>query len=215
MNENNETKRPVWRDSRVLISALAAVGVLACLYVIAAASVQPDASRPGAVERHADLAVGEMADFTFAFPPRGAPTEQFTGPDGKPQSLQDFRGKTVLVNFWATWCAPCLEELPSLDALQQEMGGKDFEVVAIAADPRGPKAAQTFLDRLGVSHLTVRTDASLSLAMAVGGVDALPVSVLYDAKGNEIGRLTGGADWAGEDAKRLVEAAIEGKAKRR
>ncbi|MBL4619587.1 MAG: TlpA family protein disulfide reductase, partial [Marinicaulis sp.] len=123
-------------------------------------------------------------------------------------SLKDFRGKVVLLNFWATWCAPCLKELPSLDALEARLGGRDFEVVAIAADPRGPEVAAEFLDRLNITNLKLYTDPRLIFATSIGGADILPVSILYDARGNEIGRLVGEADWTSPEAIQLVESAI-------
>ena len=115
----------------------------------------------------------------------------------------------MLLNFWATWCLPCLKELPSLDTLEEKLGGEKFQVVAIAADPRGPEAAREYLDRLEIKNLKLYADPSLRLASAMGGVDVLPVSILYDAKGREIGRLVGEADWASAEALRLVRSARE------
>lgn len=188
-------------------------GAAFLLYVIISASVSP---KPGsgaaetdasALERDKALLVGEMADFEYAFPPRGAPEIAFLH-EGKDVRLADFRGKAVLVNFWATWCAPCLKELPSLDALEGDFGGETFEVVAIAADPRGPEIAQQFLDRLNIERLKLYADPTLRLAMAMGGADVLPVSILYDAQGQEVGRLVGEADWSSPEARALVESAI-------
>lgn len=184
------------------------IGALGLVYVIIAASVkQGGASAPSARDLDPALLVGEMEDFQYAFPPRRAPDILFQH-EGKPTSLADFRGKAILVNFWATWCAPCLKELPSLDALQQELGGRRFEVVAIAADPRGPEAAQTFLDRLEIDNLALYADPDLSAATAMGAVNVLPVSILYDARGQEIGRLVGEADWISPEAVALVGSTI-------
>ena len=139
--------------------------------------------------------------------PRGSPDIAFDY-EGAAVRLSDFRGKVILVNFWATWCAPCLKELPSLDALQDQLGGRKFEVIAIAADPRGPEVAQEYLDRLNIANLKLYADPRLIFASAIGGANVLPVSILYDAKGNEIGRLVGDADWTSPEAIRLVESAI-------
>jgi thiol-disulfide isomerase/thioredoxin len=152
---------------------------------------------------------GEMRDFELAILPRGTPYTEFEGPDGT-TTLSDFRGKVVLVNLWATWCAPCLEELPWLDGLNAELGGEDFEVVAIAVEPRVKERAAAFLERLEVKTLDIYTDESMQFAFSMGGVDVLPLSILYDAKGNEIGRLTGGADWESPEAKALIQAVIDG-----
>jgi thiol-disulfide isomerase/thioredoxin len=113
-----------------------------------------------------------------------------------------------LVNFWATWCAPCLKELPSLDALEAKLGGRKFEVVAIAADPRGPIAAAEYLDRLEITNLKLYADPRLIFATSIGGANVLPVSILYDAKGREVGRLVGEADWTSPEALRLIQSAI-------
>ena len=120
----------------------------------------------------------------------------------------DKRGNVILVNFWATWCAPCLKELPSLDALEGALGGPDFAVVAVAADPSGPEAAGAFLEKLKLRNLKLYADPKLALAIATGGSAVLPVSILYDAEGREIGRYVGEADWASAEAKALIKAAI-------
>lgn len=187
------------------------LGAVALSYVILAASLSGGAAgaakKPAFERRDPAFLMGEMADFTYAFPARRAPEETFLH-EGKEMTLRDFRGKAVLVNFWATWCAPCLKELPSLDALEGELGGADFQVVAVAADPRGPEVATQFLDKLGIEHLRLYADPQLSLAIAIGGAAVLPVSVLYDADGNEVGRLVGEADWTAPESKRLIGSAI-------
>lgn len=198
---------------RFMLFVWGGLGALALVYVIIASGVKTDTAAPRAsgdmriAKTNASLAVGEMSDFAFAFPPRTAPTAPFEH-EGTPMTLADFRGKAVLVNFWATWCAPCLKELPSLDALQKELGGDEFEVVAIAADPRGPAVAETFLKRLNIANLKLYADPKLQVAMSIGGASVLPVSILYDADGNEVGRLVGEADWSSPEARRLVESAI-------
>lgn len=184
-------------------------GAVLLLYVIIAASAKPPsqsaAPRP---LRDPALAVGEMAAFQFAFAPAIAPDIAFFEA-GSPQFLKSSRGKVILVNFWATWCKPCLEELPSLDRLQRSMGGPSFEVVAIAADPQGETRVRDYLGRLGVTAISVRMDPSLRLATALGAGSGLPLSILYDRTGREIGRLRGGADWSSAEARALIAAAIE------
>lgn len=181
-------------------------GAMLLLYVIIAASVQPrPGGAPSALNHDRALLRGEMADFEYAFPPRGAPEITFQH-EGESIALADFRGKAILVNFWATWCLPCLKELPSLDVLEAELGGEKFQVVAIAADARGPEAAKAYLDRIKIKNLKLFADPNLRLVSAIGGANMLPVSILYDAKGREVGRLVGEADWASPEALRLVRS---------
>lgn len=197
-----------WKRPQFWLWLWGGVGAAALVYGIIAASVNPrpgDPSAPQAFDRA--LITGEMADFEYAYMPRSAPEIPFEF-EGAPIALRKFRGKAILVNFWATWCAPCLEELPSLDVLQDRLGGKQFEVVAIAADPRGPEVAREFLDRLSIKNLKLYADPRLSFTTAIGGADILPVSILYDANGREIGRLIGGADWSSPEAERLIQSVI-------
>ncbi|MDZ7629713.1 MAG: TlpA disulfide reductase family protein [Parvularculaceae bacterium] len=200
-------------NPRLWLVALLGLGAAGVLYVISSAAlsgrpVSAQEARDGTVLHDIALASGAMEKFVFAAAPRQAPAEPFLH-DGAETTLAAFRGRTVLVNFWATWCAPCLKELPSLDALQREMGGKEFTVIAVAADPKGPDVAQAFLDKLGVGAIALSADPDLSLVIATGGSAQLPLSILYDAKGREIGRLLGDADWSSAEARALVSAAIQ------
>ncbi|GJL90414.1 TlpA disulfide reductase family protein [Hyphococcus sp.] len=196
------------KQSRFWLLLWGCAGVAFLLYAIISASVSPKDDEPvSALNHDQSLLTGEMADFAYAFPPRGAPSIAFLH-EGEQVTLDDFRGKAVLVNFWATWCAPCLKELPSLDVLERNLGGRKFAVVAIAADPRGPEVARQFLDRLNIEHLKLYADPDLRFAFAIGGADILPVSILYDAKGQEIGRLVGEADWTAPESRRLIESAL-------
>lgn len=138
--------------------------------------------------------------------PTPVPATGFTDPEGGSHSLTDYRGKVVLLNFWATWCAPCREEMPSLDRLQAQMGGDDFQVVAIAAGHNPPPAVRKFLTEAKVVHLPVLLDPRQQLAREMG-VMGLPVTVLIDRDGNEIARLIGGADWSSQTAQTLIRQA--------
>jgi len=194
---------------RLWIYLWGGLGVLFLAYLIVSASL-PSTTETVSKEckltvagHHPSFLTGHMADFTYAFSRRTAPTEPFQRGD-KNLSLSDFRGKTILVNFWATWCAPCVKELPSLNALQGALGSAKFEVVAVAADLMGPKKARQYLDRLNINNLTLYTDERLRLASSVGSGTVLPVSILYSADGIEIGRLTGEADWSSQEARVLI-----------
>jgi thiol-disulfide isomerase/thioredoxin len=121
-------------------------------------------------------------------------------------TLARFKGKPVLVNLWASWCVPCVKELPSLERLQASLGGKGFEVVAINMD-QTRKDALDFLAEAKIRHLKLYADPNLLMSIALAE-PSIPVSVLYDAQGHEVGRLVGGADWDSPEAKALIEAAI-------
>jgi thiol-disulfide isomerase/thioredoxin len=138
--------------------------------------------------------------------PTPVPDTSFTDPEGGTHSLADYRGKVVLLNFWATWCAPCREEMPSLDALQAELGGDDFQVVAIAAGHNPAPAIEKFLTEAKITNLPVLLDPRQGLARGMG-VMGMPVTILIDRDGNEIARLIGGADWASEASKTLIRQA--------
>lgn len=196
------------KSPRLWLFVWGGLGALAVLYVIFAASVQPH--KTGSAGRLHDpaLVTGAMSKFEYSVSGVKAPDNAFQDGSGT-ASLDGFKGKVILVNFWATWCAPCVKELPSLDALEKKLGGKDFQVVAIAADPRGADKAADFLAKLGVRNLGHYADPTLRLASAVGGATVLPLTILYDRDGREIGRLRGDADWTSAEAERLIKAAID------
>lgn len=155
-----------------------------------------------------DLRQGDMKKLIVHSAPKEKPQVAFETEDGGTATLADYRGKYVLVNFWATWCAPCRAEMPALDALQGTYGGEDFEVVTIAAGRNPVPAMKKFFADAGVENLPLHRDPKQQLSRAMG-VIGLPLSVLMDREGREIGRMIGDADWNGEDAHVLIEALIK------
>ncbi|WP_245759155.1 TlpA family protein disulfide reductase [Tranquillimonas alkanivorans] len=155
------------------------------------------------------LREGDMRKLTFHSEPQAASDATFTDPEGGEHALSDYAGKHVLLNFWATWCAPCREEMPALDALQAELGGETFEVVPVATGRNTLAGIEDFFGEEGIETLPILLDPKQALArdMAVFG---LPVTVILDPEGREIGRLQGGADWAGDSAKAILRALIAG-----
>lgn len=140
--------------------------------------------------------------------PKPMPDLIFTGTDNLPIPLKSFRGKTILLNVWATWCAPCREEMPSLDRLQQALGSKDFEVVALSADRTGIAGATKFFADHGIKNLAVYADPT-TRTMKPLQVLGMPTTLLIDAEGREIGRLTGPAEWDSADSIKLILKALE------
>jgi len=122
------------------------------------------------------------------------PVMQFQDGAGKPRTLADFRGKLVLLNIWATWCAPCREEMPALDRLQAQLGGSNFEVVALSIDQQGPEEVRKFYDEIGVKALQLYIDPSAQASSRLG-ILGVPSTLLVDPGGLEIGRKMGPAKW--------------------
>jgi thiol-disulfide isomerase/thioredoxin len=154
----------------------------------------------------ANHAIGEVAAFSPSAVRAPLPDISFTDEAGTTRTLADWRGKVVLLNLWATWCVPCRAEIPSLDALESALGGKDFEVVAISTDLGGPEKSRKFLDQAQARTLKLYIDKS-GTSKAVG-VIGLPTTLLIDREGREVGRLVGPAQWSSADAKALITAAI-------
>jgi len=149
------------------------------------------------------LLKGEMQNFTIS-PERVQLADfSFLDGDGKPRNLSDFRGKVLLVNFWATWCAPCRKEMPGIDRLQAEMKSDKFQVLAIGQDLKGIEKVKKFLKTLKVEHLEAFNDKTVKSGRSAG-VFGLPATLLIDEKGQEIGRLVGPAEWDSEEAKKLI-----------
>lgn len=159
----------------------------------------------------APQATGELASLTMASKPRQMPNLAFMDGEGQLRKLSDWKGKTVLLNLWATWCVPCRTEMPALDRLQGKLGGDKFAVVAINIDTRDSDKPKAFLRDANLTHLGNFHDAKASsfqdlksVGMAVG----MPTSVLIDGQGCEIGNMAGPAEWDSEDAIKLIQASL-------
>jgi len=161
--------------------------------------------------RIAPLARGEVAAVTMATKPMRLPDLAFTDAAGAPKKLSDWRGRTVLVNLWATWCVPCRKEMPALDALQAKLGSPDFEVVAVNIDTRDLDKPKAFYKEEGLNRLAFFSDSKAKVFQDLKGVGralGMPTTVLVDGEGCEIASLAGPAEWASEDAVRLISAAL-------
>jgi thiol-disulfide isomerase/thioredoxin len=182
-----------------------AIGILVLLMGVAGVvlTMQIIASRPPRPPL-----VGAMAEFKLRDPPAAVPPGAFTDADGKPHDLSFFKGKITLINIWASWCAPCVEELPSLQRLKKAHDSDKFQVVTISEDTGGKVAVEDYFKRLGVSALPEYVDAEAALAGLLK-FDGLPGTILLDANGKELGRFDGKADWAGDDAWKLIDFYVD------
>ena len=213
---------------RLVLAALAA-GVLAgavAVYVsesrsgnnapaqVAVGASKDDVACAAKAERAkkvAAQATGQVAALLPADPPQSLKSLAFNGPDGKPMTLADHAGKTVLLNLWATWCAPCRAEMPALDALQKEKGSDRFEVIAVNVDTGDDAKPKKFLGEIGVQTLGFYRDPTIALFNDVktrGLALGLPVTMLIDGEGCLIAHMNGPAEWSSPDARRLVETAL-------
>jgi len=158
-------------------------------------------------ELPAGLVTGTMKRFVRTMPPRPVPDLEFLDADEKSLHLADLTGKVRLVNLWATWCAPCVKEMPSLDRLQAALPKTRFLVLPISLDgPSKPKVAPFYKEQK-LAHLGIFYDKGRK-AMATLGVTLLPTSILVDPAGRELGRIEGDADWDSPEAIALLKAAV-------
>ena len=151
---------------------------------------------------------GDMKKMTIANNTTSAPKTIFFDTGGKELTLNDFKGRLTLVNFWATWCAPCLEEMPSLSNLQKIKGSEKFNVVTIATMRNSPKSVEKFFDKMSIDNLTKYQDPKGKLARSLK-IAGLPLSILLNKDNQEVARFIGDADWSGPHALKLIDKATE------
>jgi thiol-disulfide isomerase/thioredoxin len=201
-----------------LCGGIAILAVLAGVYGMERWRSNPPASATGAcapavaaAHRLAPLAHGEVAALTVVRAPFRVPDLTFKDAEGHERKLSDWRGHTVLLNLWATWCVPCRKEMPALDKLQAALGGDKFEVVTINIDTRDPEKPLAFLKDAGVMHLAYYSDQSAKVFQELklaGKAFGMPTTLIVDPNGCEIGEMAGPAEWASADGVKLVSAAI-------
>ena len=175
-------------------------------------TVGPCASAVTTAKRLSPLIKGEIASLTAATKPLEVPNLTFNDADGAAKTLSDFRGKTVLLNLWATWCVPCRKEMPALNNLQTKLGSDAFQVVAINIDTRDAEKPKAFLADGKLTALPYFADKSAKVFQDLKGVGralGMPTSVLLDGQGCEIATIAGPAEWDSGDAVKLIEAALK------
>ena len=168
----------------VLAIAAVAVVVIAGLHAYRSVSQYASGSRPDALPSPIE--------------PRAIPELRFYDGSGKVRAISDYRGKVVLVNVWATWCTPCRKEMPALDRLQQKLGGRDFEVVALSIDRGGAADVRRFYDQIGIRALAIYVDPESEVTGKLKTL-GVPTTLLIDRAGRELWRKTGTAEWDAED----------------
>jgi thiol-disulfide isomerase/thioredoxin len=200
------------------VTALAAVAGFAAIYltmgrsdnapVTNSAPVQQAAAAPDVgAPANATLKLSKLAAFVTKKQPEPLPDITFNDSSGGERKLSDFKGRTILLNLWATWCAPCREEMPALNRLQEQLGSDTFEVVALSLDRQGAAASQKFLDEVNAKALKLYVDATAKQGVALKIV-GMPTTILINADGLEVGRLAGPAEWDSDEAKQLIAAAM-------
>ena len=147
-------------------------------------------------------------NFILFDPPVPAPRQGFTDLAGAPASLDGFKGQVLLVNFWATWCAPCIREMPELDELHAELNSEGLTVLALSTDRAGARVVAPFVEDLGLPHLPIFLDPKGEVAEAFN-VHSLPATFLIDREGRVVGGMTGIAPWSGPEAQKLVRHYLE------
>ena len=183
--------------------ALTAVIVVLIGYLLVHGAIIPPMRSSGGDPAERALATGEVANFTLAFPPKPALDVSFTDVDDRRVTFADFKGKVVLLNFWATWCAPCVREMPSLARLAAELGSSDFAVVALSSDRQGLPIVREFFLKHSIEGPPIYVDPSNVVPRKFQAI-GIPTTVLLDRDGRELGRLVGPAEWDSAAAKKLL-----------
>lgn len=222
MTEQNNSKAKTKPTTRLLIG-LGICIVAAGIYVMNGGSgnqtietsevVASESVKKRAITIEAS-ALGDVAGMLAVDEPLQVPTHQFIAPDGSSKSIADFKGKILLVNLWATWCAPCREEMPAISELQAQKSGADFDVLTINIDRGGREKPEGFLNEIGVDNLPLYQDASMGIFNNLkkqGIAFGLPVTMLLDEDGFILASMNGPAHWSGTDALNYIDAAIASK----
>jgi thiol-disulfide isomerase/thioredoxin len=205
--------RPSHRRARVLWGAgliAASVGFAAIADIHGAVAQSPCAQALAFSRKIAPLVTGEVGALTVASKPMQLPDLAFQDAAGSQRKLSDWKGRTVLLNLWATWCVPCRKEMPALDNLQGKLGSRNFEVVAVNIDTSGSDKPKAFLKGGNLTRLEFFADQKAKVFQdlkSAGLALGMPTSVLVDGEGCEIAAISGGAGWDSDEAIKLIMAA--------
>ncbi|HEY4134928.1 MAG TPA: TlpA disulfide reductase family protein [Alphaproteobacteria bacterium] len=196
-----------WRKKLFVATFAAALAVVAAAGI--GALVVSGKSQPGSTPDNLALPAfrGEFQDFSPAAAPQPAPDVAFLDEKGRRLQLSGFKGQVLLVNFWATWCAPCVTEMAALDRVQKQFKSDGLAVLALSQDRTGLAAVQPFYAKLELRDLAMRFDSRGDAARTLG-IKELPVTLLIDRRGRELGRLSGPAAWDSPEGLALLKAAL-------
>ena len=192
---------------KLVIGAAAALVVITLIaggaYWAMKSAYEAQASEP------APLATAPPKGFAFSplETPRELPELRFVNREGREMTLEEFEGKTILLNLWATWCVPCRKEMPALDRLQAKLGGPDFEVVPLSIDREGLPVVKAFYEELGLKALGIYVDQSGKASRHLGAV-GVPTTLLVDREGRELGRSVGPAEWDSDEIVEFLRSVI-------
>jgi len=201
----NETRKSRWPVA--MFGAVAALIIIAVAVVASRPGSDPDAQpaeKPAekAAEAPAAKASHSISNIVWHETPRDQPATVFKDANDADQTLANFAGKVLVVNFWATWCAPCVKEMPTLDALQTKMGGPDFQVIAISQDRQGAKVAKPFAEK-NEWKLPFYVEAAGQF-MRDAKLVGLPTTLIIDKNGKEVARLEGELDWNSPEVEKIL-----------
>jgi thiol-disulfide isomerase/thioredoxin len=184
---------------------------LTCAFALSVAACDRPSADPSQPQEEAAAPQGGELTGTLdrSFAGEAMPVAELTDPDGKTLALAETRGTPVLLNLWATWCAPCVVEMPLLDELAGELGDS-VRVLTVSEDMKGAELVVPFFEQKGFANLPRWMDPQNDLAIAYGGGAALPLTVLYDAEGKEVWRVMGGYDWGSAEARELIAEVTAG-----
>jgi thiol-disulfide isomerase/thioredoxin len=180
----------------------------ATLYTLLALGANPLAAENLDTEALKEMRQGDLRLIAIHSEPRPVVMTPFLDAEENTIDLSKYAGKIILLNFWATWCAPCRAEMPSLDALNQDLGGDTFEVVTVAVGRNPIPMIEKFFDENSIENLPILRDPKMKFSGA-SGVRGLPVTLILNAKGEEIARIQREADWNSPEAKALINAIIQ------
>jgi thiol-disulfide isomerase/thioredoxin len=218
MTADTDTAPAAPKRRKYALMTVASIAVLGLAAVYGIAAFERNGADAGCApalataKRIAPLARGEVAGVRVADEARRVPALTFRDAAGTERTLADWKGRVVLLNLWATWCVPCRKEMPALAGLQEKLGGPGFEVVAVNIDTRDADKPKAWLKDAGVTGLAYYADTSAKIFQelkAAGKALGMPTTLIIDGAGCEIASLPGPAEWAGNDALALVQAALE------